>query len=125
VVAPKEQLIRGSLSLKLSGRRRRRFQIRAGLFRRFFDYLLGKTEGSIVTPYGVETDSSGRLYIIDTFLKTVHVFDVQTNKYHTFSTNKTTLESPIDLAIDHERGYIYVTDSKGGSVKIFKDKGNK
>ena len=98
-------------------------QIRAGMFKRFFEYLFGKPERSIVAPYGVETDSSGRLYIVDTFLRTVHVFDVQANKYHTFSTNKTTLESPIDIAIDHERGYIYVTDSKGGSVKIFKDMG--
>ena len=98
-------------------------QIRAGMFRRFFEYLFGKPERSIVAPYGVETDSSGSLYIVDTFLRTVHVFDVQANKYHTFSTNKTTLESPIDIALDHERGYIYVTDSKGGSVKIFKDMG--
>ena len=98
-------------------------QIRAGMFRRFFEYLFGKPERSIVAPYGVETDSSGRLYIVDTFLRTVHVFDTEANDYYTFSTNGAALESPIDLAIDEGRGYIYVTDSKGGSVKIFKDMG--
>ena len=98
-------------------------QIKAGMFKRFFEYLFGKPERSIVAPYGVETDSSGRLYIVDTFLRTVHVFDVRGNEYHAFSTNSTTLESPIDIAIDDDRGYIYVTDSKGGVVKFFKDMG--
>jgi DNA-binding beta-propeller fold protein YncE len=98
-------------------------QIRAGMFKRFFEYLFGTPERSIVAPYGVEIDSSGRLYIVDTFLRTVHVFDAEANEYDTFSTNGTTLESPIDIAIDEERGYIYVTDSKGGSVKLFKDMG--
>jgi DNA-binding beta-propeller fold protein YncE len=98
-------------------------QIRAGMFRRFFDYLLGKTEGAIVAPYGVETDSSGRLYIVDTFLKNIHVFDTKANEYDIFSTKGAALESPIDIAIDEERGYIYVTDSKGGTVKLFKETG--
>jgi DNA-binding beta-propeller fold protein YncE len=98
-------------------------QIRKGMFRRFFNYLFGKSERSIVGPYGVEIDSEGRLYIVDTFLRAVHVFDTAANEYDTFSTNGTTMESPIDIAIDDERGYIYVTDSKAGAVKLFKDMG--
>jgi hypothetical protein len=50
-------------------------QIRMGMLRRFFDYLIGKTQTSIVSPYGVEADSSGRLYVVDTFIANVHVFD--------------------------------------------------
>jgi sugar lactone lactonase YvrE len=98
-------------------------EIRKGAFRKFLDYLLGETEKSIITPYGVEIDSSGRLYVVDTFLKTVHVFDTKTKGYHTFSSEKAALVSPIDIAIDSKRGHIYVTDSKEGVVKLFRDMG--
>ena len=101
------------------------FQIRPGIFRRFFDYLTGKTEVAMVAPYGVETDSAGKLYVVDTFLRTVHVFDVKAGAYYSFPSDKANLVSPIDLAIDDTRGNIYVSDSKGGVVKIFKDAGKK
>ena len=98
-------------------------QIRPGVFRRFFDYLTGKTEVPMVAPYGVETDSAGRLYVVDTFLRTVHVFDVKGNAYYLFPSDQANLVSPIDIAIENERGSIYVSDSKEGVVKIFKDAG--
>ena len=100
-------------------------QIRPGVFRRFFDYLTGKTEVPMVAPYGVETDSAGRLYVVDTFLRTVHVFDVKAGAYYSFPSDKTNLVSPIDLAIENASGNIYVSDSKEGVVKIFKDAGKK
>lgn len=100
-------------------------RIREGVFRGFFGYLLGKTGRSMVAPYGVEADSSGRLYVVDRFLKTVHVFDVPGGKYHTFPSKGAILVSPIDMAIEDERGFIYVTDSKEGVVKVFEDRGKK
>jgi DNA-binding beta-propeller fold protein YncE len=100
-------------------------QIRPGVFRRFFDYLTGKTEVPMVAPYGVETDSAGRLYVVDTFLRTVHVFDVKGSAYYSFPSDKANLVSPIDIAIENTRGSIYVSDSKEGVVKIFKDAGKK
>ncbi len=99
------------------------FQIATGVFKRFLRYLGGRPERSIVAPYGLEVDSSGRLYVVDTFLKTVHLFDLPGNTYYTFSTEETSFISPIDLAIDDETGYVYVTDSKEGAIKIFKDMG--
>jgi DNA-binding beta-propeller fold protein YncE len=98
-------------------------KIRPGVFRRFFDYLIGKTEVSMVAPYGVETDSAGRLYVVDTFLKTVLVFDVQDSTYYTFPTDNANLVSPIDIAIENASGTIYVSDSKEGVVKLFKNAG--
>jgi len=98
-------------------------QIRPGVFRRFFDYLIGKTEVPMVAPYGVETDSAGRLYVVDTFLRTVHVFDVKRSAYYSFPSDKANLVSPIDIAIENVSGNIYVSDSKEGVVKIFKDAG--
>ena len=98
-------------------------QITLGVFKRIFDYLIGKAEVPMVSPYGVETDSAGRLYVVDTFLRTVHVFDVEGSSYYLFPSDQANLVSPIDLAIENARGNIYVTDSKEGVVKLFKDAG--
>jgi DNA-binding beta-propeller fold protein YncE len=100
-------------------------QIRPGWFGKFFNYLIGKSEKSMVAPYGVETDGSGRLYVVDTFLRTVHVFDGKGKKYYTFPAEKANLVSPIDIAIDDAGGRIYVTDSKQGVLKIFEGAGKK
>ena len=100
-------------------------QIRPGVFRRFFDYLIGKTEVPMVAPYGVEIDSAGRLYVVDTFLRAVHVFDVKGSAYYSFPSDKANLVSPIDIAIENTSGNIYISDSKEGVVKIFKDAGKK
>ena len=99
--------------------------IKRGAFKKFFDYLTGKTAVSMIAPYSVESDSAGRLYTVDTFLRTVLVFDVKDNAYYPFSSDKSKLISPIDVAIDENRGTTYVTDSQGGIVKIFKDRGRK
>lgn len=98
-------------------------RITEGPFKRFLRYLGGRGKASMVAPYGIETDSAGRLYVVDTFLMAVHVFDRPKNRYYTFPKGGTTLVSPIDIAIDNERGTIYLTDSKEGVVKIFKNGG--
>jgi DNA-binding beta-propeller fold protein YncE len=98
-------------------------QIRPGVFRRIFDYLIGKTEVPMVAPYGLETDSAKRLYVVDTFLRAVHVFDVKGSTYYSFPSDRANLVSPIDIAIENVRGNIYVSDSKEGVVKVFKDAG--
>jgi len=98
-------------------------QIRPGVFRRIFDYLAGKTEASMVAPYGLETDSAQRLYIVDTFLRAVHVFDPKGSSYDLFPSDEASFVSPIDIAIDNASGKIYVSDSKAGVIKIFKNAG--
>jgi DNA-binding beta-propeller fold protein YncE len=100
-------------------------EIGSGWFSKFLSYLVGKSEMSMVAPYGVETDGSGRLYVVDTFLRTVHVFDGKGKKYYTFPAEKANLVSPIDIAVDHAGGRIYVSDSKQGVLKIFEDGGKK
>jgi len=99
--------------------------IKPGLFKRFFRYLIGKEDASMVAPYGVETDASGRLYVADTFLRTVHVFDVRKNVYYPFPAGEAKFVSPIDVAIDDARGNIYVSDSKLGTIKVFERAGKK
>lgn len=98
-------------------------KIESTVFKRFIDYLAGKVEAAMVSPYGVASDSSGRIYVVDTALKTVHVFDVPAAKYYKFATKASPFVSPIDIAIDEKRGCIYVSDSGEKSIKIFKDGG--
>lgn len=87
---------------------------------RFFDYLLGKkTSDFMVSPYGIDVDKEGRLFVVDTFLKKVHVFDVPGNDYYRFPEAPGALGSPIDLGIDDETGFIYITDSQEKTVNIY------
>ena len=96
--------------------------IRPGILKRLANYIVGRATAAIVSPYGIATDSQGRLYVVDTFLKRVHVFDAERNKYFFFPADRTMLASPIGIAID-QGGVVYITDSKKGLVYIFKDNG--
>lgn len=98
--------------------------IRSSGFRRFLEYFAGKTvRKAMVAPYGIETDSSGRIYVVDSFLKRIHLFDPVKKRYRWFPKKKTRLLSPIDIAIDDKRGFIYVSDSTEGVVRIFQGAG--
>jgi DNA-binding beta-propeller fold protein YncE len=85
----------------------------------FFRFFTGKGDQSMVKPYGVETDASGRLYVVDSALKTVHVYDRKANEYYTLNSKETPFTLPIDIAIDDQRGHIYVSDSAQKVIKIF------
>jgi DNA-binding beta-propeller fold protein YncE len=98
--------------------------IRPGILKRVVRYIVGRAPASIVSPYGIATDSQGRLYVVDTFLKRVHVFDASGNQYSFFPADSTMLASPVGIAID-KGGIIYITDSKRAVVYIFEDNGNK
>lgn len=100
-------------------------QIRPGVFRRFLDFLSGRPKVSMVNPYGMETDARGRLFVVDTFLRAVHVFDPIRNRHYLFPGGKTAFLSPIDIALDESRGHIYVSDSKQAVIKIFSSQGKK
>ncbi len=97
--------------------------IAPGVFKKLVDYIGGRPGASIVSPYGVSSDADGRLYVVDTFLKKVHVFDAKGNRYSSFSPAQSLPASPVDIAID-DGGRIYVTDSKDAVVRIFKDRGD-
>jgi DNA-binding beta-propeller fold protein YncE len=98
--------------------------IRPGILKRLFNYIVGRAAASIVSPYGIATDSQGRLYVVDTFLKRIHVFDAAGDQYFFFPADGTMLVSPVGIAID-KSGIVYITDSKRGVVYIFKDNGKK
>ena len=97
--------------------------IHPGLLKRVFRYIGGIQEVPIVSPYGVTRDSDGRIYVVDTFLRQVHIFDAGANRHIVFPSDGTTLTSPIGIAVDDNSGFIYITDSKEGVVKVYKDHG--
>lgn len=97
--------------------------ITKNIFEKFWDSITGKGQERLVSPYCIETDSGGRIYVIDTALKNIHVFDQQAEEYYLFDTKASPLEFPIDLAIDDTTGYIYVTDSIKATIYIYADKG--
>jgi len=91
---------------------------------RFIRFIKGETNKSIVNPYGVVTDREGRLYVVDSFNRLVHVFNEAGQVYYTFPDQATSLISPIGIAIDGS-DTIYVSDSKEAVIKIFRDGGKK
>ncbi|NOY67903.1 MAG: 6-bladed beta-propeller [Deltaproteobacteria bacterium] len=99
------------------------FNIHPGVFKKIYHYLAGANEASIVSPYGVTRDAGGRLYVVDTFLEIVHVFDPGANTCFTFPAGRKVNVAFIGIAADDKRGLIYLSDSKQGVVKIFSNTG--
>jgi DNA-binding beta-propeller fold protein YncE len=96
--------------------------IRAGMLRRIAAYIVGSPEAALASPYGLTTDAQGRLYVVDTFQKRVHVFDAAANRYHFFPKERALFSSPVGIAVAPD-GTVYVTDSKQAVVYMFKDHG--
>ena len=98
--------------------------IHPGILKRVFDYIVGRGAASIVSPYGIATDSQGRLYVVDTFLKRIHIFDAAGHQYSFSPADRTMLASPVGIATD-KGGTVYITDSERAVVYIFGDNGKK
>lgn len=98
--------------------------ISKGFFKRVWEFIAGPERMDMtVTPFGVTTDNSGRLYVTDTALRAVHVFDQKKRKYNRLEGDKSIrFEWPIGVASDKE-GNIYVTDSALNRVFVFSDNG--
>lgn len=97
-------------------------QISENAFKKFIRYFMGGSAVPIKLPYGITSDSEGKLYVVDTTLKLVHVYDRKANAYYAFPTKKVSFTSPIDIAVDLN-GRVFVTDSKEAVVKVFEKQG--
>lgn len=92
---------------------------RQGFFSRLADIVLGTDNDDIVKPYGLATDSAGRLLVADTAFKRVHIYDLFKGDYASIdSAGKERLEAPIGVALDGQDN-IYVTDSGAGKVYVY------
>ncbi len=98
--------------------------IRESLSQKLLKFFTGRRKAPIVNPYGVLLDADRRLFVVDSFCKCVHVFDEQNNDYYEFPNGDGSFLFPIGIAADMN-GYIYVTDSASGVVKVFSKHGKK
>lgn len=90
--------------------------ISKGFFRKVFEFFFGKTDERIQQPYGVTADSDGRIYIADSALRVVHVFDMPEQKYWSIrGTNREEFQFPLGVTVDRERR-LYVSDAERKAV---------
>jgi 6-bladed beta-propeller/NHL repeat len=94
-------------------------------WKRALDVIVGPPEyHRLVRPYGITTDSHGRILITDPGDLAVHVFDFEKKKYLRLEGGKheERFRSPIGVAVDgHDN--IYVTDSALGKIFVFDERG--
>ena len=88
--------------------------------KRALDFVAGPPDyRRLVRPYGITTDSHGRIIVADPGAMAVHIFDFDKKKYHRLGGGKgEDLLSPIGVAVDAQDN-IYVTDSLSGKVFVF------
>jgi DNA-binding beta-propeller fold protein YncE len=65
-------------------------------------------------PYGITTDKEGRIYVTDTGLQTVWVFDEKSSKVSFLGTGR--LRTPIGVAVDNT-GNVFVSDT--GTQRVY------
>src|SRR3990167_6831237 len=56
--------------------------VKKSIFKRIIEFVVGKEpEPRIQRPFGVLSDGNGTVYVTDTGLQTIHVFDYKNKKY--------------------------------------------
>ena len=103
----------------------RDINISTGWLQKVLDFIKGDPRKRIASPYGIGMDAEGRLYVVDTFYKAVHVFDTQNAKHYLFP--EKTIEgflNPVNIALG-ANGRIYISDSGSNRVHVFTEHGRK
>ena len=97
---------------------------RKGFFRRAMEFILGKEEAPrLIQPHAVYSDGKGKVYITDTGLQVVHVFDFAKMKYRqVFGLPFSRLLSPVGVGVDRQ-DRLYVSDSEINRIFVFDPKG--
>lgn len=99
------------------------FQISPSTLMRFWNYVIGKEDDSLVAPFGLTVDDTGRMYVVDTFQRRIQLFDRTAGEFSVFPADDHPMSSPIGIAVDRN-GRIYVTDSQDAIIKVFDDAGD-
>ncbi len=95
-----------------------------GFFKKAAAFLFGEevTPG-LIHPYGLMIGPSGKIYISDTDLQVVHLFDFTGHSYsQVFKIPGGILRSPVGVAVD-ARYNLYVSDSELGRIFQFSPEG--
>lgn len=91
-----------------------------GFWNKVVDVIAGAPKfRRMVRPYGVTTDSRGRIIVSDPGAQIVHIFDFPRKKYHHLEGgHHQRFQSPIGVATGAD-GNLYVTDSVLGKIFVF------
>ncbi len=95
-----------------------------------FDLKSGKTKfinslgkfGYLLEPVYVILDNKGNVYVSDTELKKVVVFD-KNYKFSHFIGDEATLEAPVGLAFNSDESQLFVVDTRGHRVVVYNKDG--
>ena len=100
-------------------------QIGRGWFGKAWQFIKGKQQERIARPQGIHVDPDGRLYVVDTQRRRVHVFDSGSSRYFSFPAKPIPdFEYPIGVTTDGN-GRVYVSDALTKRVHIFDSFGKK
>jgi DNA-binding beta-propeller fold protein YncE len=95
-------------------------KLKRGFWTKVLDLVAGAPEfHNLVRPYGIVTDSRGRVIVTDPGIPAIHVFDFEAQKYKFIQrAGKQDIQSPQCVAVDAEDNF-YVTDSDAGKIFVF------
>ena len=99
--------------------------IRRGFFSRLGDMILGSSgkPKALFRPFTIATDGQGRLLVVDTSTRAVHLLDPARNKHEVLlGPARQRFRSPIGVDADAS-GNIYVSDSFLGKIFVFDKNG--
>lgn len=93
----------------------------------FLDTVIGEEEGggmTLVRPHAVTVDNEGAVYVVDSQLSAVFVFDEKKKEFSVFSGKGRGMAAvPGDVAVDNAGGTVYVSDLKQKRVFGFNKDG--
>jgi DNA-binding beta-propeller fold protein YncE len=125
---PPELLLEGGrkLTYERSFGSEREVKPKRGFWNRLLDFVAGEPEfRNLVRPYGIATDSRGRIIVTDPGAAGVHIFDFAQQKYKFIQRRdkgKDPMLGPQCVAVDAQDN-IYVTDSESGKIFVFNSGG--
>jgi DNA-binding beta-propeller fold protein YncE len=97
-----------------------------GFWNKLVDIVAGAPDfHSLVRPYGIATDSRGRIIVTDPGAEGVHIFDFTQHKYKFIQRtgkSRDSMHTPQCVAVDAQDN-IYVTDSDAGEIFVFEPSG--
>jgi DNA-binding beta-propeller fold protein YncE len=99
--------------------------VREGMWGRVVGMMAGRRQApAIEQPVGIYADESGRLIVADTGLQVVHLFNTKKGTYaQAFSLPERRLASPVGVAFDADRGWVFVADSILNRIYIYDEEG--
>ena len=84
----------------------------------------GETELRLRAPYGVTADGEGRVWVADPEAHAVHVYDLPERQAdYLLTAGEQMLSSPVGVAYDPERKWLYVSDTGLNQVFVLDRKG--